>query len=249
MYDSVLSGSPAIERVWVGDSIVEPGVGHRSDPVLGADLVFTIDDDTCAINVQGPVTTRTTYPHREGVHYVGVRFRPGVGLPVDGASIAELCDGALPVSSVVGLDLRPLAPRLLAAPGLADKGRIVNETVHRAAVCRHHRSPLVAAALGLFKDGPAPTRVRTVAEALGVSERELQRQFNDHLGIGPKQAARLVRIDQLQAAIDRRAASCDDLASLAVAAGFYDQSHMTNEVVRVLGVTPLGLLNERRAAG
>lgn len=105
---------------------------------------------------------------------------------------------------------------------------------------------MVEAALHLFGHDSTRSRVRTVAEQLGVSERALQREFKTQLGFGPKQAARLVRIDRLQATLSRGCGVGDDLAALAVAAGFYDQSHMTNEVVRVLGVTPRDLLEERR---
>lgn len=246
MYDSVLSGSPAIERVWVGDSVVVPDIGHRSDPVLGLDLVFTIVGDECTIRLQGPVTARKVYPHRQDAHYVGVRFRPGVSLSGEGASLAALRDDCTGVSAVAGVDLRPLAERLLRCDHLVDRGAIVRRTVHEGAMTSEHRSPLVVAALELFNRSSARARVGVVAAELGVSERGLQRHFEEHLGVSPKQAARLVRVDRLRFEIDRRRGTSEDLAALAVAAGFYDQSHMTNEVGRVLGVTPQRLLDEGR---
>lgn len=247
MYDSVLSGSPAIERVWVGDSVVVPDIGHRSDPVLGPDLVFTIVGDECTIRLQGPVTGRTVYPHRRDAHYVGVRFRPGVGISSGDASVAELRDGSIAVSSVAGTDLRPIAERLVARRRLVDRGEVVRRAVHDAALSSQYRSPLVAAALELFTRSSTRARVGAVAAELGVSERALQRHFHEHLGVPPKQAARVIRVDRLRSEIDRQRGRCDDLAALAVAAGFYDQSHMTNEVGRVLGITPQRLLDERRA--
>lgn len=246
MYSSVLSGSAAVERVWTGDSVVDPTIGHRSDPVLGPDLVFTVVDGSCAVALQGPVTTRTVYPFRAGAHYIGVRFRPGVGSVRDDVSLTEIRDDAAPVRRLAGVDLGRLADRLVTAPDLEARGRLVREAIDGSALSTSCPSGLVVAAIERLRHGSCDLPIARLAADLGVTERTLQRRFRDHLGINPKHAARLVRIERLTEALDRESSvSQRPLAALALSSGYADQSHMTNEVGRVLGVTPKALVAER----
>lgn len=243
MYSSWVKAAGPVERVWIGDSVVEPGIGHRSEPVLGADLVFSIVDGDCRVMLQGPVTRRTVYPYRPRAEYIGVRFRPGIGSPVAGLSLADLCDGSAPVARLGSVDLERVADELMRRADLADRGTWLRSTlVDLERECRPP-SRLVAAALDDFMDDSSPATVAVVARRLGVSERKLQRSFRSELGIGPKRAARLIRIQRLRTELAARS-DPSDLASLAAAVGFFDQSHMGNDVRRVLGTTPGRLLDE-----
>ncbi len=253
MYSSLVGPGPAVERVWMGDSFVDPDIGHRSDPVLGLDLVFTFHRGSYEIAIQGPVTRRTTYRFRPGAEYLGVRFRPGAAARAFRQDLGELRDQAGPVERFGRLDLDRLADRLLALPDLAARGACLRRYVAADPVSRAAPPALVEAALGLFGPGrplgsagsAGPLRVGDVAMALGVTERRLQRVFRSHVGIGPKQAARLVRIQELLGAVS--APEAEDLAALALSMGYFDQAHMTNDVRRVLGTTPSALVDEAKA--
>jgi AraC-like DNA-binding protein len=88
--------------------------------------------------------------------------------------------------------------------------------------------------------------VRAVAVDLGVSERHLRRVFRDTVGVSPKEFAKLARFHRaLRAAREDTHASW---ASVAVAAGYYDQAHLIAEFRAIAGVTPRALLGELRAA-
>jgi AraC-like DNA-binding protein len=77
--------------------------------------------------------------------------------------------------------------------------------------------------------------------ALGLSERQLRRRFVDAVGYGPKTLARILRFQRFLAL----AGSGEDLARLALAAGYADQAHLTRETRRLAGRTPLELANAR----
>lgn len=243
MYWSLSAASPAIDLVWAGDSDVEPGIGHRSDPVLGADVVFTVADGQCTVALQGPLTTRRTYPQRPGAQYVGIRFAPGASEATVGGDLWQLRDAstAFPGSVPAWPDLGPVIHRMLAAETLAERARLVQVEL-AATAAFPAASPLVTATLERFADGHGPVRVATVAEELGVSERQLQRCFRRHLGLTPKLAARLVRVDRLLRLLADR--PWGDLADVAQRSGFFDHAHMTNDVGRILGTTPTAILAE-----
>ncbi|WP_407352863.1 helix-turn-helix domain-containing protein [Luteimonas sp. R10] len=89
--------------------------------------------------------------------------------------------------------------------------------------------------------------VRTVARGLGVSERHLRRVFREAVGVSPKAFARLTRFHQALAAARENGAT--SWATIAAAAGYYDQAHLIAEFHAIAGTTPRALLAELQAAG
>ena len=76
---------------------------------------------------------------------------------------------------------------------------------------------------------------RRFVEEFGVSERTLQRLFQRYVGVSPKWVLRRYRLHDAMTFIDR---GRTDLAELAAALGWTDQSHFTNEFRAVVGMTP-----------
>lgn len=90
------------------------------------------------------------------------------------------------------------------------------------------------------------TRVESVAEAAGTSVRALQRLFRRWVGVGPKWVLARHRLRDAAAAID--AGEVEDLATLAVELGWFDQAHFSRDFRAVVGVTPSSYLTAARAA-
>jgi AraC-like DNA-binding protein len=80
------------------------------------------------------------------------------------------------------------------------------------------------------------TRVESLADDLGLSERQLRRRFHAAAGYGPKTLQRVLRFRRFLAGGE------PDLARAALDAGYADQSHLTRECVRLAGRTPTALL-------
>jgi transcriptional regulator GlxA family with amidase domain len=92
----------------------------------------------------------------------------------------------------------------------------------------------------------ASANVNTVASDLGVSERHLRRVFHEAIGVSPKTFAKVTRFRRAVRAA--RAQAHASWATIAAAAGYYDQAHLINEFHAIAGVTPSALLGELRAA-
>jgi transcriptional regulator GlxA family with amidase domain len=92
---------------------------------------------------------------------------------------------------------------------------------------------------------PTKVRVSQVAPAVGMSERTLQRRFRREVGIGPKWVLSRFRLQEAALALERNPSV--DLSDLAPRLGFYDQAHLTNTFVEMLGETPAAYA--ARAAG
>ncbi|WP_456600259.1 helix-turn-helix domain-containing protein [Blastococcus sp. SYSU DS0616] len=83
-------------------------------------------------------------------------------------------------------------------------------------------------------------RVSQLAARVGWSTRHLEQRFRAETGLGPKEAARVVRFDRARRALAGRVSRGlpPDLAGLAVAAGFSDQAHLTREWRAFSGLPP-----------
>jgi AraC-like DNA-binding protein len=84
--------------------------------------------------------------------------------------------------------------------------------------------------------------VSALSRTLGVSERQLLRQFTAAVGYGPKTLGRVLRFQRVRMLAERMLPDGLSLAWLALEAGYADQAHMTREVTRLAGLPPGALL-------
>jgi AraC-like DNA-binding protein len=88
--------------------------------------------------------------------------------------------------------------------------------------------------------------VARLAAETGWSDRHLRSRFRAETGLGPKEAARVIRFDRARHALRRRAAAGQppDLAGLAVSAGYFDQAHLDRDFRLLAGCPPTAWLAE-----
>ena len=187
------------------------------------------------LTIAGPDTGARLVALASGTHIVGVRLRPGVAGAVLDLPATELRDEAPDAHEVLGRD----ATEALLAE--LEAGADPHAVLRRAVEAHADRAPdpLVRAAI-IALDRP-DVRVAAIAADLGLSARQLQRRVADAVGYGPKTLARVLRFRRLQAL----AASEHALVDLALDAGYADQAHMTAEVTRLAGLSPVRFLKDR----
>jgi len=96
------------------------------------------------------------------------------------------------------------------------------------------RSELADQAMHLFRE--KGLRVAECARSVGVSERRLSQVFREYVGIAPKMWCRIRRF---QAAVQTLHKGVDvPWVELALACGYYDQSHFANDFRAFSGVDP-----------
>jgi AraC-like DNA-binding protein len=179
--------------------------------------------------VAGPDTGPVPTTSAPGTVHVGARFRPGAGGAALGVPLSELRDQR------VGLEeLRPdLAARL---PAELEP----REAMRRLAEIALSAPPADAAVAEAARRLAQPrARVETLADDLGLSDRQLRRRCHTAAGYGPKTLQRVLRFRHFLATAH------GDLARDALDAGYADQSHLTRECTRLAGRTPAMLLAAR----
>ena len=82
--------------------------------------------------------------------------------------------------------------------------------------------------------------IASIVQEAGCSQRHFIAQFTHEIGLSPKVFARILRFGGVVRAIR---AGRSDLAELAAAAGYYDQSHLSRDVREFAGATPGALVD------
>lgn len=162
-----------------------------------------------------------------------IRLEPATAAAVLGAA-AEVSGAVVPLEDVWGRDARRAEERLRATASWDERFAIVAEILGRRLDTRPAVDPEVAYTWRRALTSRGRVRVDRLADEVGWSRKRLWSRFRSQLGITPKRAAQLVRFDHAAHLL----AAGHAPASVAVASGYVDQSHLHREVVAFAGLTP-----------
>ncbi|WP_129788249.1 DUF6597 domain-containing transcriptional factor [Promicromonospora panici] len=241
---------PVVACLWEHD--VPPGHEQRIIPDGCVDIV-RLDGELVVVGADtGPVVAG---PGAEpSSRTSGIRLRPGAAGAVLGIPASEVRD-----QRVLLADVWPdVGPALADALSVADPAGRLDLLARTVLQRKAERDGLVAAAARRL--GVPGSRISGVAGDLGVSERHLHRRTVDAVGYGPKMLGRVARLRRLIALSTAAAASMagctaasaglaergtpSSLAERAAAAGYASQAHMSDEVRRLTGLTPVRFLED-----
>ncbi|MEV6555831.1 helix-turn-helix domain-containing protein [Nocardia sp. NPDC051756] len=217
-------GEPA--RLWDSDPSVPPAVF--------ADGWF-----------MGVWTRRFLFEYPERVRLVGVHFKPWGISPFADLPVSELRDRWVPVDAVwqrsvdrirnqIG-DLASAAETLRAVE-VELRARLAEEPLRGLELVQHVGGRLASSFGGIS--------VGALSDAAGVSGNHLATQFKSHVGVTPKQVARIYRFARLILSVDAQRPV--DWSALAHTAGYFDQAHFSREFKDFTGHTPTDYLALRR---
>lgn len=224
-----------VDRLWASASVAEDAPGERRILPDGCvDVIVELADPT-RIEIVGTMTRAVVVPPVAPPHVtrtVAVRFRPGGAPPFLRTAAGELTDLAVAAGD---LALTWLSPDAFAGCASLDDGlgRLERALLARVtAIDAPH--PMIAHAVGrLF--AAAPPSIAELGTELGWTRQHLARMFGVHIGVSPKQLARVARLQRAVIAVQTGA----ELAAAAVDAGYFDQAHMALDFRDLADVTPL----------
>jgi AraC-like DNA-binding protein len=184
--------------------------------------------DGTTLTVAGPDTGPFVTSPAAGTPYTAIRFPPGTGPSVFGVPAHDLRDQRIALAEVWDpFEVEHVVERLHATDDLG----VVLEAAATARLREAPPDPLLAEVVRLV-DGGEP--IAAVADAVGLSDRQLHRRSLVAFGYGPKVLARILR---LQRALGLARAGTP-FSAAAAEAGYADQAHLAREV-RALAGAPL----------
>jgi AraC-like DNA-binding protein len=201
----------------------------------------TLARGVVAGQLTGPLYVQPAGP----VETMGIRFFPAGASAFFGTRLDELTDRIVGFSDVWGSEGERFEERLLSAGEDSERSRIAEEFLLGRLSAGGRRDERVEFAAIQIRRRRGLASVSNLARSAGLSARQLERRFADALGIGPKALCRVVRFQTLVGRLSRLRRP--DWAGLALDCGYSDQAHLVNEVRRLSGLTPRGLLARRRS--
>jgi AraC-like DNA-binding protein len=251
-YASHIPGPPLgefVDRLW----LCADGCADRKERILPSgtmELVIDLRDneiqiydpmgDNCrrfsSAVVSGPYSRGFVINGAQHALIMGVHFKPGGAFPFLAVPAFELTDAHLDLATLWGPTADELRERLCEAMTHQERFRILSE----ALIVRLHHSPkrhaAVPIALDAFDELSGIPSVNAVARRVGLSHRRFIQVFSAEVGLTPKLYCRVQRF-QLARALAQQAKT-PDWAKLAVACGYFDQSHLIRDFQEFSGASP-----------
>ena len=164
----------------------------------------------------------------------GIRFRAHGLSRLFALSMNELTDRVIPLRELSGALWRELEPlHDLASPF---EQAIV---VERALQAFRSDDALVSYAVDEIVRQGGVVDVADLASQVGISLRQLERRFQNRVGLSPKLFCRVRRFQRVFGAIEKGPRNWADAA---VECGYYDQAHLIRDFRELAGETPAALL-------
>ncbi|SHI22622.1 helix-turn-helix domain-containing protein [Streptomyces sp. 3214.6] len=201
--------------------------------------------DTLVSVYCGPTTTPAVGEHGGRMSGIEVLLAPWAAFTLFGTPQHELVNRTVDPDELphaLGSPLGELAGALAALPSWERRFALLDEVFGRWQQAGTPGSQRVARAWSLLvrTDGVMP--VPRLAEEVGWSVRQLESRFREQIGLGPKAAARVLRLQRAR----RLLAQGHSAAETAALCGFYDQAHLSGEFKAMTGCTPREFTQARR---
>jgi AraC-like DNA-binding protein len=235
-----------VECVWTSRASLPAGAAFETRvlPDGCMDVLFDLRDargtggsvDGPRSYVVGAMRTPLHVRMAGSVDLLGIRFRPGGATPFVPAPVGELADRSVGLDALWGAGAAAeMEERLHAAP-IAARPRLAMEML--TARLRPDRAPdaRVLHASGMIERSGGRVPVEELCRAVGLTRRHLERIFLDSVGLPPKTACRVARVQAALRVV--RARPAVPWSRLALDCGWYDQAHMSRDFREIAGASP-----------
>ena len=173
----------------------------------------------------GPQTRVIHAPADDIRPTVGLRLEAGTARKVLPVALGELRNRVVELRTALGAEAAVLYDLMMRSSNASRPDLVLSELLVDQA------EPWVTTAHRLARTGAS---AREAARALDWSERTLRRRMLETFGYGYTTLVRVGRSLQARSLLQRGLS----LADVSVTTGYADQSHMTREFTRLVGVTP-----------
>jgi AraC-like DNA-binding protein len=232
---------------------------ERIVPSGTSELVINLRDDEILIHdpeqpaqikrfsgavLSGPYSSMFVVDAMQHESMIGVHFKPGGAFPFLGALASELTDAHADLADLWGRSALELRERLCEVVTHRERFQIMEQALTdrlRRSRKGHHA---VGIALDVF--GPCGTgaSVREVAREVAICQRRFSKLFAAQVGLTPKIFCRILRFQQVRTLAEQ--IEKPDWAQIALACGYFDQSHLINDFQEFSGFSPTAYLRRLR---
>ena len=236
--------APFVEHYWLVDWDLPPGASYEAEVLPRPNINLALMPDRGWIT--GITTGLYTYTCRGRGGVFGGGFRPGGFRPFFGRPVAELVDSTIEAETIFPAMTEAARRTVLAgADPQVRIARVEDMLLASGLPPQDEAIALAVRCVETARDDRSITSVASLARRCAMSQRSLQKLFQDHVGAGPKWIIRLYRL--VDAAARATAGTPPNWTEVALDLGYADQSHFTNDFRRVIGRSPGSYAREANA--
>ncbi len=232
-----------VDLLWALDAPSQDACSERVLPSGTTELVFDLADPARPGLVCGPRWQPFVMRRAGRESFIGVHFKPGGASLLLGAPERALANEFVGLDALWGREALELGARLAEAGSRPAALALLERTLLASLERAREAHPGVAYALAELTQVPAPLSIAEIGARAGLSARRFITVFTEQVGLSPKRFARVRRYQRvLQRA---HAQTAPDWAQLALACGYFDQSHLVREFGGFASVSPGAYLRLR----
>ncbi|PYF84586.1 AraC family transcriptional regulator [Marinomonas alcarazii] len=235
-----------VQAIWSAQiPLNQQGVTRRLVADAGSGILFNLGEPILVDQEvwNDPVMFQSTNRQAHMIHLpaganlVGVRFQPGMGcLFQTKLAKQEDATSTLQTSEFI----QSLFVRLKDCLNIQERIDLLDKAFYQRVSRMTDTYDPVVKAVELLQQS---SRV-DLSNTLSLSQRQIERQFQDRLSMSPKYFQRLRRVRAVLLAL-KIEKNHGKLAELAIEYGFSDQAHMTRECQLIAGITPKRFMKSR----
>lgn len=232
-----LSLQGVVDKFWILSDI-KHRYSERIFPEGCTNLVFNIFDNSSSLNVLGINSIFSDFTPNLNDYYFGISFKPGMLAALTKESISSIKNQSISSQDIIPQFDKNTLNKLTDLQ--SDRMRItfMEEQLKEVLQLNINDTLLtnsVAESIKLNYDQQS----KNLADNHNISLRQLERKFKNEVGVSIKLYSRLIRFNKTLITIK----SCPNqsLSEIAYHLGFYDHSHLTNEIKHFTGLEPSSL--------
>lgn len=216
-----------------------PGmVFHLKDPLLQYNQQHTLASKQPGSFVYGQITHYNDIISVSELAMLIVVLQPNALLSLLDVAAYELTNNTVPLKDLFGQEALDLEGRIANAADLPAAAAIAEQFLLKKTAAKAKHSGITDHAINIIHANKGIISIKNLLNVVPVTERQLERKFNEEIGISPKKYIDAVKfqnyLKQLQ-----KLSPIKELSSLSYVCGYYDQAHLNNFFRRHTGVTPL----------
>ncbi len=173
-----------------------------------------------------------------GAHrYVVVQLYPFASKYLINIDPKELNDDCFDLLQVDYIAMEDFRVRLIRSNGLKEQISIISDLMRQLIQCHKvSENDKIEKAISIILDHHGQIRIKDILEQIYMTERTFERNFVTHVGLTPKQFAKII---QFQSSINKLTrSSYNSLLDIGLDSGFADQSHFIRTFKSYTGQTP-----------
>lgn len=239
---------PYISCYWSITSNVELGgpILQRIIPDGCANIIFDLNGRTYdeVGFVAGALTQAISPLLGSRPNFIGIRFTPIGFRRFFDCLVSDFTDKTISLEALYGKEQHNFVEQLVLEGRTENKLKLFDDSLRRLLRTDTAIDSVVMSTLcSIFKRW-GNIRVEELSRIVNTSQRQLRRKFHHWVGLAPKTFLKIIRF-QNSLRMMRRDPKCD-LLSIALTAGYFDQSHFIHEFASYYGLTPSEFLASKK---